>query len=189
MGRTQLTPFKNTGPTSYLGQSRNLTRGFYLIGYPSQFTASLPQGQTASQSRCNLGAPFILPVLLLALNANYLHLQSPPITPTTLPSRYPHPPRGLDQLGGGQTIQFRDATGDKELQIAAYPYTQLDLTLNREGQASATHDQPDHLEIVDVVRDDLFTVLFVKDGVRYSVVTLSEQEAWLRQILTTWHII
>jgi hypothetical protein len=88
--------------------------------------------------------------------------------------------------GGGQTVQFMDATGDKELIISAWPYTQLDLTLGREGAASANSDQPDHLEIVDVVRDDLFTVLFHKNGIRYSVVTLPEYEAWLTDILTTW---
>lgn len=47
-------------------------------------------------------------------------------------------------------------------------------------------DQPDHLEIVDVVRDDTFTVLFQKNGVRYVVVTLADDEAWLTEILTTW---
>ena len=35
------------------------------------------------------------------------------------------------------------------------------------------------------MRDDLFTVLFEKNGVRYSVITLSEDEAWLIDILTT----
>lgn len=94
-----------------------------------------------------------------------------------------------DLAGGGQTVMFSDTSHKKELQITAWPYTQLDLTLNREGEASGTHGQPDHLEIVDVVRVDVFTVLFVRNGVRYSVVTLPEQEAWLREILTTWQFI
>lgn len=94
-----------------------------------------------------------------------------------------------DQPGGGQTIQFHDATGDKELQITAYPYSQLDVTLGREGEAGSTHDQPNRLEIVDVIRDDRFTVLFEKNGVRYVVITLPEQDAWLREILATWHFI
>lgn len=68
----------------------------------------------------------------------------------------------------------------------AWTYSQLDLTLDRIGQPSGTSDQPDHLEIVDVVRDDLFTVLFQKNGIRYAVVTLPEQEAWMTDILTTW---
>lgn len=94
-----------------------------------------------------------------------------------------------DQLGDGQTIMFADAPGDKEFQISAWPYTHLDLTLDREGEASATHDQPDHLEIVDVMRDDTFKVLFVKNGVRYVVITLPEQEPWLREIFKTWQFI
>jgi len=91
-----------------------------------------------------------------------------------------------DGVGGGQIVQFRDATGDKELIITAWPYTQLDLTLGRVGEPSGTSDQPDHLEIVDVVRDDTFKVLFHKNGVRYGVTTLSQHEAWLTDILTTW---
>jgi hypothetical protein len=47
-------------------------------------------------------------------------------------------------------------------------------------------DQPDHFEIVDVLRDDTFTVLFQKNGICYSVITLSEDEAWLSDLLTTW---
>jgi hypothetical protein len=46
--------------------------------------------------------------------------------------------------------------------------------------------QPDHLEIVDVLRDDTFTVLFQKNGICYGVVTLPEYEAWLIEILKTW---
>jgi hypothetical protein len=42
---------------------------------------------------------------------------------------------------------------------------------------SATADQPEHLQIVDVVRDDLFTVLFQKKNVRYAVVALPKNEA------------
>lgn len=54
------------------------------------------------------------------------------------------------------------------------------------GTPSTNADQPDHLEIVDVVRDDMFTVLFQKRGVRYVVVTLPEHEAWLTDILRSW---
>ena len=35
-------------------------------------------------------------------------------------------------------------------------------------------------------RDDTFTVLFQKNGIRYGVITLSEDEAWLTDLLTTW---
>lgn len=91
-----------------------------------------------------------------------------------------------EREGGGQTAQFMDAAGDKELIISAWPYTQLDLTLGGEGTPSTTWDQPDHLEIVDVVHDDTFTVLFQKNGFRYIVVSLPEHEAWLTDILTTW---
>ena len=91
-----------------------------------------------------------------------------------------------DQAGDGQTIQFLDAHGNYEFQVSAWSYTQLDLTLGREGTPSGTSDQPDHLEIVDVVRDDLFTGLFQKNGIHYAVVTLPEHEAWLTDILRTW---
>ena len=91
-----------------------------------------------------------------------------------------------DQAGGGQTIQFLDKVGTFEFQVSTLPYSQLDLTLNRTGAPSGTTDQPDHLEIVDVVRDDTFTVLFQKNGIRYAVVTFPENEAWLTDILTTW---
>jgi hypothetical protein len=43
-----------------------------------------------------------------------------------------------------------DTTGEKELMVSAWPYTQYDLTLGREGTPSTTADQPDHLEIVNV---------------------------------------
>jgi hypothetical protein len=76
--------------------------------------------------------------------------------------------------------------GSTHSKFSAWPYTQFDLTLGREGAASAVGDQLGHLEIVDVVRDDLFTVLFEKNGIRYSVVGLPEDEAWLTDILTTW---
>jgi hypothetical protein len=91
-----------------------------------------------------------------------------------------------EREGGGHSVQFTDATGDKELIISAWPYTQLDLTLGREGTASATSDQPDHLEIVNVLRDDLFKVWFIKNGTLYVVTTLPEYEAWLTEILKTW---
>jgi hypothetical protein len=91
--------------------------------------------------------------------------------------------------GGGQRIQFSDASGDRIFTIAAWPYTQYDLTLGREGTPSMAADQPDHLEIVDVVRDDTLTFLFQKNGVRYVVVALPEDEPWLADILSTWRFI
>lgn len=94
-----------------------------------------------------------------------------------------------DQAGGGQTMQFLNANEDYEFQISAGPYSQLDLTLAREETPSTTWDQPDHLEIVDVVRDDLFSVLFQKNGIRYAVVTLAEHEGRLINILTTWQFL
>jgi hypothetical protein len=87
---------------------------------------------------------------------------------------------------GGQTMQFLDADGNFQFEITAWPYSQLDLTSGREGTPSETWDQPNHLEIVDVFRDDLFTVVFVKNGLRYAIVTLPEYEAALIDILKTW---
>lgn len=90
-----------------------------------------------------------------------------------------------EREGGGHSVRFTGATGDKELIISAWPYTQLDLTLGREVAPSNTADQPDHIEIV-VLRDDLFKVLFTKNGTLYVVTTLPEYEAWLTDILATW---
>lgn len=81
-----------------------------------------------------------------------------------------------EREGGGHTTQFMDAAGDKELIISAWPYAQLDLTLGQEGSPNSASDQSDHLEIVDVLRDDTFTVLFQKNGVRHSVITLPEMK-------------
>ena len=39
---------------------------------------------------------------------------------------------------------------------------------------------------LDVIRDDMFTVLFQKNGIRYVVSALPDHEAWLTDILTTW---
>ena len=36
------------------------------------------------------------------------------------------------------------------------------------------------------MRDDLFSVLFQKNGIRYAVITLPKDEAWLIDILKTW---
>ena len=91
-----------------------------------------------------------------------------------------------DHPGGEQTIQFLDADGEYQFQISALPYAQLDLTLDRVGAPSGASDQPDHLEIVDVMRDDVFTVYFTKNGVQYVVVTMPELESWLIDILKTW---
>jgi hypothetical protein len=91
--------------------------------------------------------------------------------------------------GGGHTTQFMDVAGDKELLISAWPHTQLDLTLGEEGSPNPASDQPDHLEIVDVVRNDTFMVFFQKNGIRYSVVTLPEDETWLTDLLTTWRFV
>ena len=76
-----------------------------------------------------------------------------------------------EREGGGHSVQFTDATGDKELIISAWPYSQLDVTLGRIGEPSNSSDQPDHLEIVDVLRDDVFKVLFTKNGTLYVVTT------------------
>ena len=69
--------------------------------------------------------------------------------------------------------------------ISAWPYSQLDVTLGREGEPSNAADQPDHLEIVNVLRDDVFKVLFTKNGTLYVVTTLPEYESWLTEILQT----
>lgn len=91
-----------------------------------------------------------------------------------------------EREGGGHSVQFTGATGDKELIISTWPYTQLDVTLGRLGEPSGTSDQPDHLEIVNVLRDDVFKVMFTKNGTIYVVTTLPEYEAWLTDLLQSW---
>ena len=39
---------------------------------------------------------------------------------------------------------------------------------------------------MNVLRDDVFKVLFTKNGTLYVVTTLPEYEAWLTEILQTW---
>ena len=96
---------------------------------------------------------------------------------------------GEYEARGIQTVTFVDAGGDKQLQISAMPYTELDVTLGRLQEARATSDQADHLEIVSVFRDDLFSVAFRKNGISYLVVTMPELEPWLTDILRTWQFI
>lgn len=96
---------------------------------------------------------------------------------------------GEYEARGIQTVTFVDASGDKQLQISAMPYTELDVTLGRLQEARATSDQADHLEIVSVFRDDLFSVAFRKNGISYLVVTMPELEPWLTDILRTWQFI
>ena len=88
---------------------------------------------------------------------------------------------------GGQEIRFSDPSNNKEFIVTATPYSQLDVTLGREGDPSNISDQPDHLEIVNIRRDDLFRVWFTKNGVLYTIVTMPDLETWLtRDILPTW---
>ena len=59
-------------------------------------------------------------------------------------------------------------------------YTQLDGTLGREAEPNGTSDQPDHLKIVEVLRDDTFTVLFQKNAIHNDVVTRPEDGSQTR---------
>ena len=91
-----------------------------------------------------------------------------------------------EREGGGHTTQFMDAAGDKELLISAWPYTQLDLTLGKHRRTERHIGPIRSPRDRGCARDDTFTVLFQKNGIRYGVITLSEDEAWLTDILTTW---
>ena len=93
-----------------------------------------------------------------------------------------------DQSYGGQEFTFSDASGEKQFVISVAPYEQLDLTLNY-LQDPSTADQPSHLEIVNVLREETFKVWFTKNGVLYVVVALDEQEAWLTHLLKSWQFI
>ena len=91
------------------------------------------------------------------------------------------------EADGGQEILFSDPSNNKEFTVTATPYSQLDVTLGREGDPSGTADQPDHLEIVNIRRDDVVRVWFTKNGVLYTIVTLPDLEPWLTSnILKTW---
>jgi hypothetical protein len=92
----------------------------------------------------------------------------------------------LDYADGGQQLSFANTSGTEIFTVAAVPYAQLDLVLDREGAPTAMSDQPDHLEIVNFTRTDFFKVWFSKNGVLYIVGASTDQEAWLRNILKTW---
>ena len=92
----------------------------------------------------------------------------------------------FDYADGGQQFSFGNASGTELFTVTAVPYSQLDITLGREGEPSAASDQPDHLEIVNFTRTDLFKVWFNKGGVLYIVGATADQEVWLRDILKTW---
>lgn len=91
-----------------------------------------------------------------------------------------------DRREGGQTVEFRDPSGEREFTISAAPYTQFDLVQRRDRTPSTMWEQSDQLEIADVVRDDVFTVLFQKNGIRYVVIEMPEDEAWVTDMLATW---
>jgi hypothetical protein len=92
----------------------------------------------------------------------------------------------FDYADGGQQFSFANESGTELFTVAAVPYSQLDLTLGREGEPSDASDQPDHLEIVNFTRTDFFKVWFNKGGVLYIVGASADQEAFLRAILKTW---
>lgn len=91
-----------------------------------------------------------------------------------------------EHSGGMETMQFLDASGDLRFQVTAVPYARLDLSQGMAIPLEPSPDQPEHLEIVDVVRDDLFVVLFQANGIRYAITSLPEDEPWLTEILTSW---
>jgi hypothetical protein len=95
----------------------------------------------------------------------------------------------FDYADGGQQLSFANASGTELFTVTAVPYSQLDLTLGREGAPGETSNEPDHLEIVNFTRTDFFKVWFTKEGVLYIVGASADQEMWLRDILKTWQFI
>ena len=83
-----------------------------------------------------------------------------------------------------QIIQFNDGNG-RWFSVVAAPYTQLDVGTGKEGAPDTNTDQSTTLGVVNVYRDNLYSVSFHRNGIAYSVTTESD-ESWLLPILQSW---
>jgi hypothetical protein len=74
--------------------------------------------------------------------------------------------------------------------ILATPYTQMDVALGEEGTPDANTDQSTNLGIVNVYRDDMYSVSFHRNGIMYTVTTgdidADRNALWLLPILQSW---
>jgi len=85
-----------------------------------------------------------------------------------------------------QIIQFSDASANHMFEIAAAPYSQMDVALGEEGAPSSNEDQPANLGIVNVYHEDAFSVGFHRKGIAYTITAVSDAGAWLIPILQSW---
>jgi hypothetical protein len=94
-----------------------------------------------------------------------------------------------DEPGGAQTISFLSKTTNKQFEIEATPYSQVDIAASAftPHDAYGTNDQGLELRDVNVVDSGgVQQFWFVKLGVMYEVLGMKGDEAWLIDILTTW---
>jgi hypothetical protein len=86
-----------------------------------------------------------------------------------------------------QVIQFSDDNGHW-LNVVAAPYTQLDVAIGEEGAPNTNTDQSATLGVVNVYRDNVYSVSFHRNRIAYSVVTNPDDEAVTRllPILRSW---
>ena len=94
-----------------------------------------------------------------------------------------------DEPGGAQTVSFMSKTTNKQFDILAIPYSQVDIAAGgyAPNNAYGTADQGLELRDVNVVTGGgVLQVWFVKTGVMYEVITMQGDEAWLIDILKTW---
>ena len=89
-----------------------------------------------------------------------------------------------ERRGAEQIIQFNNGNG-RWFSVVAAPYTQLDVGIGEEGAPNTNTDQSTSLGVVNVYRDNVYSVSFHRNGIAYSVVT-SDNESWLVPILQSW---
>ena len=79
-------------------------------------------------------------------------------------------------------------TTDKQFDILAIPYSQVDIAAGafNPHDAYGTNDQDLQLQDVNFVDSDMPQFWFVKTGVMYEVIGMKGDEAWLANILKTW---
>ena len=92
----------------------------------------------------------------------------------------------FDYADGGQQLSFANESDTEIFTVTAVPLLLNGYHAEPRRCTKRNIDQPDHLEIVNFTRTDLFKVWFTKNGVLYIVGASADQEPWLRNILKTW---
>jgi hypothetical protein len=69
----------------------------------------------------------------------------------------------------------------------AAPYSQLDVGTGEEGVPNIDNDQPTNLGVVNVYRDNMYSVSFHRNGIAYTITSGANDAAtWLLPILQSW---